>query len=67
MNLYSHLTIEERENILKYHTLKMTITQIANILGRNKSTISCELRRNSDLNVYSPSKATSAQKLSSCS
>ena len=59
MNLYSHLTIEERENILKYHTLKMTITQIANILGRNKSTISRELRRNSDLNGYSPSKATS--------
>ncbi|WP_157685036.1 helix-turn-helix domain-containing protein, partial [Lactobacillus gigeriorum] len=50
MNLYSHLTIEERENILKYHTLKMTITQIANILGRNKSTISRELHRNSDLN-----------------
>ena len=59
MNLYSHLTIEERENILKYHTLKMTITQIANILGRNKSTISRELRRNSDLSGYSPSKATS--------
>lgn len=58
MNLYSHLTIEERENILKYHTLKMTITQIANILGRNKSTISRELRRNSDLNGYSPSKVT---------
>nr|WP_241762027.1 helix-turn-helix domain-containing protein [Lactobacillus gigeriorum] len=45
----------------------MTITQIANILGRNKSTISRELRRNSDLSGYSPSKATSAQKLSSCS
>ena len=59
MNLYSHLTIEERENILKYHTLKMTITQIANVLDRNKSTISRELRRNSDLNGYSPSKATS--------
>lgn len=57
MNLYSHLTIEECENILKYLTLKMTITQIADILGRNKSTISSELRRNGDLNGYSPSKA----------
>lgn len=44
---YHHLTPFEREKILFLWASGEFISQIANKLGRNKSTISRELRRNS--------------------
>ena len=43
---YHHLTIEERACIGVYHKEKRSVTEIAEILRRNKATISRELRRN---------------------
>lgn len=43
---YKHLTIEERACIYQFYKNKIKISEIAKILGRNKSTISRELRRN---------------------
>lgn len=57
MNHYHHLTLSEREDILRYHSQGLTITEIAKKLHRNKSTISRELSRNSKDGKYSPSKA----------
>ena len=54
---YHHLTISERECILLMHHGKESITQISNALGRNKSTISRELCRNSKKSSYSANKA----------
>ena len=59
MNHYTHLTIEEREGILKYSFLGFSICKIAKILHRNKSTISRELKRNASQGKYSPSMAQS--------
>ena len=59
MNHYTHLTIEEREEILKYSFLGFSICKIAKILHRNKSTISRELKRNASQGKYSPSMAQS--------
>lgn len=52
---YKHLSIIEREKILFHLAQGLSICQIAKILGRNKSTISRELKRNSS--EYLPSKA----------
>ena len=52
---YNHLSIVEREKILIYLTQGLSLCQIANLLGRNKSTISRELARNRG--DYLPSKA----------
>ena len=52
---YKHLSITEREKILFHLAQGLSICQIAKILGRNKSTISRELKRNSS--EYLPSKA----------
>lgn len=52
-----HLTIFEREKILAAKSEGKTISQIAVAIGRNKSTVSRELRRNSDGKTYSPSNA----------
>lgn len=54
---HTHFTIEERENILKYITQEISINQIAILLGRNKSSISRELKRNMVNGFYSPSRA----------
>lgn len=43
---YKHLSIEERACIAKYYSDGVKITKIAEMLGRNKSTISREIRRN---------------------
>ena len=43
---YHHLTIEERACLHQYYKNGLKITEIAEMLGRNKSTISRELRRN---------------------
>ena len=43
---YHHLTIEERACLHQYYKNGLKVTEIAEMLGRNKSTISRELRRN---------------------
>jgi transposase, IS30 family len=48
----SHLTLEEREVIAHMHRTGKMQTQIADRLGRSKSTISRELRRNHSRNGY---------------
>jgi len=48
----SHLTVEEREVIAHMHRAGKMQTQIADRLGRHKSTISRELQRNRSRNGY---------------
>ncbi|HUT11730.1 MAG TPA: IS30 family transposase [Thermoguttaceae bacterium] len=48
----SHLTVEEREVIAHMHRAGRMQTQIAERLGRSKSTISRELQRNRSRNGY---------------
>jgi IS30 family transposase len=48
----SHLTLEEREIMCHMHRAGKMQVQIANRLGRSKSTISRELRRNRSRNGY---------------
>ena len=48
----SHLTLEEREVVAHMHRAGKMQTQIADRLGRSKSTISRELRRNRSRNGY---------------
>ncbi len=43
---YHHLTLFERENIFYCVAESYTVSQIAMMLKSNKSTVSCELRRN---------------------
>lgn len=54
---HKHLTPIEQERILSGHLLGRTITDIASELGRHKSTISRELRRNAVQGRYSPIQA----------
>ena len=49
-----HLTLVEREMILKFRARGCSITEIARRLGRNKATISRELQRNSINGEYIP-------------
>ena len=58
MSHYKHITPEEREKILILHSKELSITAIANSIGRNKSTVSRELSRNTVDGNYS---AVSAQ------
>jgi IS30 family transposase len=52
---YRHLTIDERESILKMRSEQKNMTHIAELLGRNKGTISRELSRNlSSTDEYKP-------------
>ena len=53
MSHYKHITPEEREKILVLYSKNHTITYIANSIGRNKSTVSRELSRNSVDGNYS--------------
>lgn len=57
MNHHKHLTLEDREKILKYHSMGYSLSRIAEILCSNKSTISRELNRNSDKDGYFPNRA----------
>lgn len=50
---YKHLTIEERESLLILIKSNKSITEISKVLGRSKSTISRELKRNSTEQGYS--------------
>lgn len=61
---YHHLNINERIVISQLHSSGISLREISHILNRNVSTISRELRRNSDkrsvhysVTKYSPSKA----------
>ena len=50
---YKHLSIEERENLLILIKSNKSITEIAKTMGKNKSTISRELKRNDSEKGYS--------------
>ncbi len=58
-NKYNQLTSEERDKIAILRAQGKSLTLIASMIGRNKSTISRELRHNRTLvyNVYLPHKA----------
>jgi IS30 family transposase len=59
---YKHLNIEERRQVADLHSKKSTISEIANILKRNKSTISREIKRNSISDNYWPDSADTLSK-----
>ncbi|MDO9138721.1 MAG: helix-turn-helix domain-containing protein [Methylobacter sp.] len=46
MRTFTHLTKEERYHIYLMHKKKVSLEEIAKDIGRSKSTISRELRRN---------------------
>jgi len=54
---HHHLTLEEREMIMKYQAMGFSLSRIAKAIGRNKSTVSRELKRNSVSGTYLPSAA----------
>ena len=54
---YKHLTLEEREKLLYFSAKGYSITEIVEELGRDKSTISRELKRNRNGEQYLPSAA----------
>ena len=60
MSHYKHITPEEREKILLLNSQNCTITYTANSIGRDKSTISHELSRNTMDNKYSAISAQAA-------
>ena len=59
---YKHLTLSEREKILFLKASGKSITAIAQELGRNKGTISRELRRNAIDGEYMPVNAEAQYK-----
>ena len=68
MSHYKHITPEEREKILILHSKELSITAIAISIGRNKSTVSRELSRNTVDGNYSAVSAQAAyeQRRKSC-
>lgn len=67
MSHYQHLTIKERESIALYYGQNYSVRKIANIIQRNPSTVSRELRRNSwtpttGASLYHPGAADMAYK-----
>lgn len=54
MRQFKHLSTEERYRIYDMKNLGMSITQIGESIGRSKSTISMELKRNKTKNKYLP-------------
>ncbi len=60
MRPYTHLTPFEREKLMSLHSNGTGISEIARCLGRHKSTISRELKRNSFSEFYSSSAAQGA-------
>ena len=57
MNTYRHLTPLERESIMLMLNQGVSISHMARVLNRNKSTISRELRRNAAARPYSACEA----------
>lgn len=45
MGHHRHLTLEQREMVMAFHAQGKTITEIAEEIGKDKSTISRDLRR----------------------
>lgn len=62
MSHYSHLSTNEREKLLVLQTAGAGIREISRKLGRSASTISRELKRNSEAQGYWPSAATERYK-----
>ena len=60
MRHYKHLSTKERECLLILRKIGKTITEIAKELNRSKSTISRELKRNSNEGEYSAYAAAAA-------
>jgi transposase, IS30 family len=52
MRHYAHLSLEERTMIGLYYNKGLSLGEISKGVGRDKSTISRELRRNSNQQVY---------------
>ena len=57
MSHYKHLTPIEREKIFLLHSQNKTLSYIAKIIHRDKSTVSREITRNGYNGAYSPSAA----------
>ena len=57
MSHYQHLSIKERESILKLSAEGKGIRGISRALGRSAGTISRELKRNSGKDGYWPAEA----------
>ena len=57
MEKYTYLSLDERVLISHYHDSGVSSSQIARKLGRHKSTISRELRRNANKARYKPKTA----------
>lgn len=43
---YSHMDLDERRKIARWRTTGLSVEAIAERLGRHRSTIFCEIRRN---------------------
>ena len=54
MNHYSHFTLKERELLKHYMDIGLNQSEIATKLGRNRSSICRELKRNSLQGTYLP-------------
>ena len=57
MRHHAHLTLSEREDMMLLRCEGKNITEIAEAIGRSKSTVPCELRRNSCRRFYRASTA----------
>lgn len=55
--MQTRLSVEEREKIFYYLTLKKSYREIGTLLGRSHTTISREMKRNKREGEYSPSRA----------
>jgi IS30 family transposase len=67
-NTYKQLSCEERDKIAVLRAKGLPLVEIARIIGRNKSTVSRELQRNSTLvyDVYLPHRADRRAKERKC-
>jgi len=52
MRHYTHLSLEERATIGLYYNKGLSLGEISKEVGRDKSTLSRELRRNSNQQTY---------------
>ena len=57
MNHYTHFTLKEREILKHFIDMGKNQTEISSLLGRNKSSISREIKRNSQNGEYIPCEA----------
>ncbi len=54
MDYYMHLSLKERRQIYLFLDMKLTVPQIAQRLGRHRSTIAREIKRNATDKIYLP-------------